>query len=594
MKFVLNENPKFLLNERFILQEASAAEVAKTWTDQLQASLENAREVLTAYLTHVTDSGKKSTATAEAEKAVRSRKPLADDIKAAAEELENSLSLSADKLAAEGYKAVKAEVNTYSSRLRIAFQETDGKRAIPLTKSQERLLLPQVTAQMKVLATLGTKPTWTAEDITDLKEIIEWGTKNVLPLFDVTEQEGTLSANNTKLETFQKTCQECIELIKDLIVDLPDDFSEFSNEDLRAYRDLVQQALTNPKLKNAEAVKKNTKYKQEILDKLDNYQNQVDALKNNYLKISKSAILTADLNQDWGTKYKSSSNKESVIEEFIYTKWKNDYEEVLKIKDSFLRECESYGFKSEGPGSNPFISYISNVYLKYQVSPAAYTTIHNLTASGYITGTDLAGTGKMERGNLLFCKELYSLDTSVIKLYIVKQFNLLKAALPDESEFASAVELAFNILYDISEKASGDKLKDSTNLKLRTMNAIEQLEIKWLGKASATPLDDEDKPAKKKVASNAELLKQIDTAENAVKVLAALAIKFSSNDKVTAAVQSCQEVKTLMNETTTWDKVQRLVAQVERLYKIENLAASQALDLIKSILESDQFSLTKE
>ena len=49
-----------------------------------------------------------------------------------------------------------------------------------------------------------------------------------------------------------------------------------------------------------------------------------------------------------------------------------------------------------------------------------------------------------------------------------------------------------------------------------------------------------------------------------------------------------------MSKTTTLEDIQKLVASVERLYKIESINATQALSLIKSILESDQFTLTME
>ena len=90
------------------------------------------------------------------------------------------------------------------------------------------------------------------------------------------------------------------------------------------------------------------------------------------------------------------------------------------------------------------------------------------------------------------------------------------------------------------------------------------------------------------------MIKQIDSTENAVKVLATLAIKFSSNDKIVQAVQSCKEAKQLMDTATTLEKIQKLVASVERLYQLTHINATQALNLIKSILESDKFDLTKE
>ena len=271
--------------------------------------------------------------------------------------------------------------------------------------------------------------------------------------------------------------------------------------------------------------------------------------------------------------------------------WKTDAKEVLKIKEPLLAECEVYGFETEGDAKNPFISFISNVYLKYKekFTVEKYNIIHNTVANNNLTGEDLAGEGSMSKGNLVFCEALYTLDAQVIKLYLKKQAKLLKAA-NKPATFSNPAEMAFNILYKLTEVVTGVGTKDSSNQQLRTMADIERLELKWTGSVSDTA---ETSPAKK-VATNAELLKQIDTNDKAIKVLVALAIKFSSNDKIVAAVQSCKEAKALMLKTTTVDEIQKLVASVERLYKIENITATQASSLIKSILESDQFSLTKE
>jgi hypothetical protein len=83
------------------------------------------------------------------------------------------------------------------------------------------------------------------------------------------------------------------------------------------------------------------------------------------------------------------------------------------------------------------------------------------------------------------------------------------------------------------------------------------------------------------------------TTDDAIDVLVALAVKFSSNDEIIKAVKSCAEVVSRMAKATTLEDTQKLVAKVERLYKIPNITKTQALALIKSILESDQFSLTK-
>ena len=295
---------------------------------------------------------------------------------------------------------------------------------------------------------------------------------------------------------------------------------------------------------------------------------------------------------DWKTKFASAVNKETVIEEFIYTTWPEyaQAQEVIKIKAALLQECKHYGFLTTGERLNPFITFISTVYLKneYKVTPEIYNVIHNLVANGSLTGKDLASKGEMGHGNLVFCKALYSLEPGAIKLYIKKQHSLLKAAKKPDT-FESNAEMAFNILYKVATVVQGKDARNATDMQLRSMAEIEQLEARWIGEVSDTA----EEP-KNKVATNAELIKQIDTTEDAINVLIAMAIKFSTSDEITKAVKGCTEAKQRMSKSFTIAETQALVAKVERLYKLTAINASQALKLVKSILESDKFNLTKE
>ena len=149
--------------------------------------------------------------------------------------------------------------------------------------------------------------------------------------------------------------------------------------------------------------------------------------------------------------------------------------------------------------------------------------------------------------------------------------------------------MAFNILYKVSTVVHGKDTRNSTEMQLRTIAEIEQLEEKWIGEVSDTT----EEP-KNKVATNAELIKQIDTTKDAINVLVAMAIKFSTSDEITKAVRGCTEARQRMSKTSTIAETQTLIAKVERLYKLTAINASQALKLVKSILESDKFNLTKE
>jgi hypothetical protein len=217
--------------------------------------------------------------------------------------------------------------------------------------------------------------------------------------------------------------------------------------------------------------------------------------------------------------------------------------------------------------------------------------IHNLVASNEVLkGEDLAGAGVMGKGNLVFCKALYKLDDGAIKMYLKKQHSILQAAKKPEI-FKSNAEMAFNILYNVTQAQEGRSTKDAAEMQLRSMAQIEQLESKWTGTISNTAEADK---SKNKVATNAELINQINNTADAAKLLMAIAIKFSSNEKITGAVSSCKEVNELMTRNITLIEVQKLVASVERLYKVDKITEKQALSLITSILESDKFEFKSE
>jgi hypothetical protein len=59
-KFILTETPRFLLNERFILVEATAAEITQKWSIQLIKTFDNTEAVLKKYLEYANISAGKT------------------------------------------------------------------------------------------------------------------------------------------------------------------------------------------------------------------------------------------------------------------------------------------------------------------------------------------------------------------------------------------------------------------------------------------------------------------------------------------------------------------------------------------------------
>lgn len=584
-KFILAENIKFLLEERFILTEATALELAQKWTTQLVKTFDNVEASLKKYIEYADISKAKS-------KTQRRNTELAAKVKEATDDFEILLRQPASEI-----NANITDIKEILKKCTTALEEIEP--TVEATSENQTALL-SLKKIINSLNSLYNLTSWSDTHIKKLKQLVEQFTTLVKTILDTS----AIKAESTEIQKFKENCEKALELLNSLKNKLPTDFTSFEEADLVEYQENVKQALDVTNLKSATTLNKGL-----VIASFTRYQQQVEAIISKYTQLLESTIFTLQTDEeekkaragemsvtsdqkDWKSKLAGAVNKDNVIKEFIYTTWKTKADAVLKIKEPLLAECESYGFGIEGDTKNPFIQFISDVYLKYinSFTPEKYNIIHNLVANGRLTGKDLSGDGDMGKGNLVFCKALYELDAKVIKLYLTKQYNLLRAAKkPDTFNYNS--EMAFNILYNLTEVMTGEQTKDSTDKPLRAMTDIEQLEAKWTGQISDTA---ESETGKKKIANNAELIRQINTTENAIKVLAAIAIKFSSNDKIVAATQSCKEAKELMSKTTTLEDIQKLVASVERLYKIESINATQALSLIKSILESDQFTLTME
>jgi hypothetical protein len=90
MKFILNESKRFILEERFILKEAeelteaTAAEVALSWTNKLKNTFANTEAVLAKCIEYA-GASKKDTAK------LGQFKKLQADLNAATQELENTM-----------------------------------------------------------------------------------------------------------------------------------------------------------------------------------------------------------------------------------------------------------------------------------------------------------------------------------------------------------------------------------------------------------------------------------------------------------------------------------------------------------------------
>lgn len=287
---------------------------------------------------------------------------------------------------------------------------------------------------------------------------------------------------------------------------------------------------------------------------------------------------------DWAAKYANAVNKDAVWRTYINTVWVDNLDRIKLIQHAFRAECISYGFDK----TNPFFTFIENIYLKYNITADSYDAIHNAVAGNVLKASDLVDGGKeLGKLNIIFCKHLYTLGSAVMKMYLGKQNNILKSSVP--TGITNKKELAYNILYQTREFTKANSLSDASSIeaKLNSIAKINELELKWLG--SSSNIND----SKQEPVNTDTFIKNIENTEEATRVLAALAYRFAADNKIGPLVYSYKEVKALMDSTTTGVKIFNLLKNIDSKFKINNITEDKALELIDKILKADKFKFTR-
>lgn len=287
---------------------------------------------------------------------------------------------------------------------------------------------------------------------------------------------------------------------------------------------------------------------------------------------------------DWAAKYNAATNKEAVWEEYLNTVWETDFDRVNEISEAFEQECKTYGFDD----TNPFITFIKEVYLKTTMPKACYETIHNAVVDQYISSKDLLGKGKLGKFNIIFCPNLYDKDAANIATYLKKQSMLLSKKLPEVCD--TELEFVANILYKLDalkkdsffRALSPDKLK---LLELNTFAKINELETKLSGSVST------EERSRFKVDD--AFIESISTLDEAAKILICLMLKFPTNMKLRAAVEHHKETAELLSAATTGLSIFEMLGDFDTRFKLKDIKENQAAALATKIINSAKFEFTR-
>lgn len=565
MKFILNENKKFLLREKFILNEAiilteaSIVDVAKKWKIALDTNIEESKKALNK----LKDWAKISTDLSD-------KKDSINKIKQVKKTLETSLRMPESDL-------ISLEANESQAIKQEAIECIDIIKSVK--SLVDKTIQTKIDNQDTTINSIVNKNSWNIDDIKKLKSLIDFINKLLEDNLDVEN----ITSKEYLVDDLKSACEESIKLV-DKIKSLPNiKFDNFGEDELNDYIECVQKIVENASFKKI----LNMTNGGLVIANIGAYVNKVNSAVNLYNEFLKLNIWEDNENkEDWALRYNKAVNKEAIIEAFIYRTWPKDAEKVIKIIKAFQQECVSYGFTK----NNPFISFISEVYLKYNLSVEAYNIIHNQVASKALAAEDLVigAPSTLGAANLVFCKAFYELDSSNMKVYLKKQ-NALSKITSVPAQFKSIKEVVYNIFYKNSEIIRGNNLK-SFDQTLNDLKTVERLEQKYIG--DVTNVSTVDANIEKNTdISIKTIIDKINSVDEAINVVAALAIKFSSSKKIIEQVKNNQKVSEFMYQNTTVSRLQSLIIRVDDKYGLRLINESQAYNLVKSILSSDKFKL---
>lgn len=398
LKFILNENNKFILDERFILTEAeilteaSITDLAKNWTNEFKATLENSSATLDKFLEFAAVSDKKATSKATMDK-------LLTGVKSAGEELENSLEMPLKSILAD-LSAIKSEVSNYVKALNDALSSLDD---------DTQKLLPRRLGTLEAL-TEG-ELVWGPNDQKTVQEVITWVNDHVIPQLDLVD----ITAEEKNVKRFKDICTECKELIRDLTKHLPATFDTVKADDLKDYITLLKRHIDSKAVVLPAPTTINKGIVRANLVKI--YLPKVEELKDAYYLIKNSPVLVgvekSSQKADWETLYTKCKTTQDFknfwdgdaaatdpVLKAGYWKgeWGTKFDFISTIKNPLSQEIKAFGWNSI---DNPFIKYLKNDRVM-GLTKNTYNAIHNAFIAKIIDKEDLMSGGKLGKLNLLF------------------------------------------------------------------------------------------------------------------------------------------------------------------------------------------------
>ena len=495
-KFILNENnsntPKFILNERFILNEATNSEIMISWWNKLIKTLKPIKEWLTFEINFIN----------------KDLQQAANNIKSEGEEI-----IKATELATlpEDFSTI---ISNYITKLK-DFINSNSKYSnskIKTNLSNSIVELEKYTLQIdpKKLKTLSNLIKSIDQDL-----VKQYGLLGSDPGYE--NQRATLENQQKIAKDLLKTFDEYNE--KKFIKE-KDSIANISSDLLNSYSTTLKTAI--PKIEELKLVRPETpEFKVDkrnigqFITQTTNLNNLLNPLKTDLTKmwngIKNTKKDTTELDdKSWTLKYKNAVNKDTVWETYLIKEWKNKvdapkYDKLLDIQKTFRIECGYYGFEES---SNKFIPFIRDYYLESNMPAAIYNVLHNWVAENNLNPSDLVTGGKMEKYNLIFCDDFNNQSAATAESYLTKQITLVNGGINKDIICA--------ILYKDVEITKEDKNKiilPAEHSKGWTLNTIEEMNSReklLTGTVTSTEISDPYEKVKLNFSGTEDINKLIE------------------------------------------------------------------------------------
>ena len=183
---------------------------------------------------------------------------------------------------------------------------------------------------------------------------------------------------------------------------------------------------------------------------------------------------------NWDDRFAKAKDKKSFWDSYYEKAWGNNSNKIRALGDPFRNQCEKLGFSEK---TNPFISFIRKYVIEknYPIGGSIYTAIHNAVASGKLSQELLKGTVG-NKINILDCKDLYTKSAKEITDYF-NYFNDIYSR--SEYEPNNIFSIDINNITDIDRKRKFKAIISHLNRDDKSRN-----QIAWLLLFNTLPFTD--------------------------------------------------------------------------------------------------------